>query len=137
MRNTYLPPANLVCQGYVFTGVCLSTGGGVVSQHALQVVSQHALQQVSGGRVVSQHALQVSRPTPKGEVEGDLDGGSRGPHAGVPAPGGACSRGVPAPGGACSRGVCGDLPITATAVVVYSRSLIELDLIFLEMRRLE
>ena len=43
-------------------------GGGVLSQHALQVVSQHALQQVSGGGWVSQHALQVSRPTPKGEV---------------------------------------------------------------------
>ena len=23
----YLPPANVVCEGYVFTGVCLSTGG--------------------------------------------------------------------------------------------------------------
>ena len=23
----YLPPANEVCEGYVFTGVCLSTGG--------------------------------------------------------------------------------------------------------------
>ena len=23
-----LPPANVVCEGYVFTGVCLSTGGG-------------------------------------------------------------------------------------------------------------
>ena len=23
----FLPPANLVCEGYVFTGVCLSTGG--------------------------------------------------------------------------------------------------------------
>ena len=40
-------------QGYVFTRVCDSVngggGGGVLSQHALQVVSQHALQQVSGG----------------------------------------------------------------------------------------
>ena len=58
--------------------------GGVLSQHALQMVSQHALQQVWGG--VSQHALQVSRPTPKGEVEGDMPGwggrgvGSPGPH---------------------------------------------------------
>ena len=33
--NLLLPPANVVCEGYVFTGVCLSTGG--VSQHALQV----------------------------------------------------------------------------------------------------
>ena len=23
----FLPPANVVCEGYVFTGVCLSTGG--------------------------------------------------------------------------------------------------------------
>ena len=38
------------CEGYAFTGVCLSRGGReVVSQHALQVVSQHALQQVSSG----------------------------------------------------------------------------------------
>ena len=26
----YLPPTNEVCEGYVFTGVCLSTGGGGV-----------------------------------------------------------------------------------------------------------
>ena len=26
--HEYLPPANEVCEGYVFTGVCLSTGGG-------------------------------------------------------------------------------------------------------------
>ena len=44
----FLPPANLVCEGYVFTGVCLSRGG-VLSHHALQVVSQHALQQVWEG----------------------------------------------------------------------------------------
>ena len=25
--NTLLPPANVVCESYVFTGVCLSTGG--------------------------------------------------------------------------------------------------------------
>ena len=25
--GTFLPPANVVCEGYVFTGVCLSTGG--------------------------------------------------------------------------------------------------------------
>ena len=29
---TFLPPANEVCEGYVFTGVCLSTGGGRVWQ---------------------------------------------------------------------------------------------------------
>ena len=29
IRLKSLPPANEVCEGYVFTGVCLSTGGGV------------------------------------------------------------------------------------------------------------
>ena len=64
-KYTLLPPANVVYKGYVFTGVCLSTGGGVVcvlSQHALQVVSQHALQQVGGGAVGIPACL----------VEGDL-----------------------------------------------------------------
>ena len=44
----FLPPANEVCEGYVFIRVCHSVRG-VLSQHALQVVSQHALQQVSRG----------------------------------------------------------------------------------------
>ena len=26
---SYLPPANVVCEGFVFTGVCLSTGGAI------------------------------------------------------------------------------------------------------------
>ena len=30
VRYTFLPPANEVCEGYVFTGVCLSTGEGHV-----------------------------------------------------------------------------------------------------------
>ena len=79
-----LPPANEVCEGYIFTCVC-PRGGGVVSQHALQVskgcVSQHALQ------VVSHHALQVSRgvypsmpcrfpgPHPRGSLRGLAGGG--------------------------------------------------------------
>ena len=74
-------------------------GGGLVSQHALEVVSQHALQQVSRGGVCFQGVLLpggggparrgdacskgrsapgrcllpvgFSRPTPKGDVEGD------------------------------------------------------------------
>ena len=71
--------------------------GGCVSQHALQEVSQHALQQVSSGGVCIPACIQVqahtqggngggsgpgphprgklrgirSRPTPKGEMEGD------------------------------------------------------------------
>ena len=68
----------------------------------------------------------ISRPTPKGEIEGDLvqahsQGEVEGELArGVPALGGACSRGCPAPwevcllqgaGGACSGGGgCGDHP---------------------------
>ena len=49
--NNYCPQRS--CEGYVFTGVCLSKGGPV-SQHALQVVSQHALQQVSrGGAIIA------------------------------------------------------------------------------------
>ena len=28
IRPCFLPPANVVCEGYVFTGVCLSTVGG-------------------------------------------------------------------------------------------------------------
>ena len=28
LRTAFLPPTNEVCEGYVFTGVCLSTGGG-------------------------------------------------------------------------------------------------------------
>ena len=31
-----LPPANVVCEGYVFTGVCLSTGGSPGKEAPLQ-----------------------------------------------------------------------------------------------------
>ena len=34
--NLVLPPATKLGQGYIFTGVCDSVHGGVVSQHALQ-----------------------------------------------------------------------------------------------------
>ena len=50
----FLPPANKVCEGYVFARVCHS---------------------VRGGGVVSQHALQVSRPTPRGKLRGLVGGG--------------------------------------------------------------
>ena len=55
-----LPPASVVCEGHVFTGVCLST---------------------KVGGVVSQHALQVSRPTLGGSPD-PHPGGSPGPHLG-------------------------------------------------------
>ena len=99
------------CEGYVFTGVCLSGGGGGiraclaggipeclaaglggVSQHALQVVSEHVLQQVSEG----------------GGIPACLAAGLQG----GPAPGGP-ARGVPAPGGYLLLGagaVWGDPP---------------------------
>ena len=72
----------------------------------------------SGGGV-SKHALQVSRPTPKGEVEGDLARRVPAPGA-VPAPRGCLFWGACSWGGACSGGcllprVCGDPPVTATA----------------------
>ena len=81
VNEPLLPPANEVCEGYVSTCVCLSTGWGVVSQHALQVVSQHTLHQVSRG-VVCQHALQISMPTPGegGSWRESGRGWSPGPH---------------------------------------------------------
>ena len=108
----------------MFTGVCLSTGGGVLSQHALQVVSQHALQQVLGACYPSMHcrwypSMACSRspggswPSPKEEVEGDLvqvhsqgvNWGGSGPG---PQPRGKLrdiwSGGCLVQGGACSRG---------------------------------
>ena len=69
---------------FLIVSVILSTGGGVLSQHALQVVSQHALHQVSRG---------VSAP-----------GGSV--PRGCLLLGGVCFRGVSALGGVCSQGVC-------------------------------
>ena len=104
MEILFLPPANEVCEGYVFTRVCHSVHGGrgVLSHHALQVVSQHALQQVWG--VVSQHALQVSRPTPRGELRGSGLGGLQAHTWG----GCACSRGVCSQGGVCGEPIPSD-----------------------------
>ena len=48
-----LPPTNIVCEGYVFTGVCLSTGGGVCIPACL------------AGHMTSQGG---SRPRPGGGV---------------------------------------------------------------------
>ena len=62
-----LPPANKVCEGYVFTCVCHSEHGGYSNMPC----------RYPGGGVVSQHALQVSRPTPKEEAEGSGLGGGR------------------------------------------------------------
>ena len=107
MLSCYCPQWS--CEGYVFTGACLSTGGCVVSQHALPckwyssmpcsrspgggVISQHALQ------VVSQHALQqVSRGV------GCLVWGVC--SQGGTWSGGSASRGLLPGGGSAPRGVC-------------------------------
>ena len=65
---TYLPPANKVCEGYVFMPVCQSfcsqgVGCGYPSMHCMWYPS-----------------MQVSRPTPMGEVEGFGWGGSPDSH---------------------------------------------------------
>ena len=96
-----LPPANEVCEGYVFTHVCLSMGGGIPACLAAGL-----------GGVVSQHALQVSRPTPRGELRGLSMGASRptpkgeveGSGLGGLLPGECLLRGVPTPGGSAPRG---------------------------------
>ena len=56
-----LPPANVVCEGYVFTGVCLSTGGSA---------SVHAGRPPLPGRPPFQ-GDPPSRPTSRGKIEGD------------------------------------------------------------------
>ena len=127
-----LPPAIEVCEGYVFTHVCLSMGGGGIP--ACIAGGIPACLAAGLWRAVSHHALQVSRPTPRGKVEGSGQGGLQAhtqgdgvsrptprdgvsrptPRDGVsrPTPRGAalegtcsmgvCPWGVPAPGGACS-----------------------------------
>ena len=60
LAQILLPPANEVCQGYVFTRECHS---------------------VHGKGVVSKRALQISRPTPTGRLRGHARG-SPGPHPG-------------------------------------------------------
>ena len=100
--STSLPPSNKDCEGYVFTHVCLSTGGCYPSMHCRWHPSMPCSRSRGGG--VSQHALQVFRPThPGGKLRGIWPGGSPGPHpGGFPGPhlGGNCSRGW----GLCSGG---------------------------------
>ena len=71
--SNYRPQTKFAKVMFLHRSVILSTGWGVLSQHALQVVSQHALQVSRGG--LSQHALQVSRPTPEGSLRGLAGGG--------------------------------------------------------------
>ena len=109
----YLPPANEVCQGYVFTGVCLSTWGAcMVALGGHAWLLQGACVVALGG---SMHGCSRGRGCPRGHawllwgVCGCL-GGMRGCSWGacMVAPGGSmhgCSRGrgvcMVAPGGAC------------------------------------
>ena len=51
----YLPPANEVCEGYVFTDVCLSTGG---STHTLST-------RPPGMHAPQAHAPLHARPPPR------------------------------------------------------------------------
>ena len=73
-------------QGYVFTCVCdsIHRGGGIPACIAGGIPV--CLAAGFGGGVVSQHALQVSGPTPKGEVQGSGQGVSRPIPREVPAP---------------------------------------------------
>ena len=102
---------------------CSKGGGGIPA--CIAGVYQHALQQVSGGGVVSQHALQVSRPTPKGKLNGlargclqvHTQGGTQAYTGDLQAhTRGYLLQGVlPAPGGTCTGGVW-RAPVKATAV---------------------
>ena len=72
------------CEGYVFTRVCHSVHGGVVSHHALKVVSQHALQ----------WGCYPSMPCSRGVC-----------YPSMPCSRGVCSRGVCSGGGCLLPGV--------------------------------
>ena len=68
-----LPPANVVCEGYVFTGVCLSIGGGIPACIADGIPACLAAGLWEGGGIPA--CLAGFQATPKGEVEGGLAGG--------------------------------------------------------------
>ena len=68
-RITFLPSANEVCEGYLFTRVCHSVHGGVSRPYP-----GGRLRGLAGG---------VSRPIPREEVGGSGQGGSPGPGPGV------------------------------------------------------
>ena len=71
----FLPPSTMVGQDYVLhVSAILLRGGGVVSQHALQVTRPTARGSLRG----------LARSTPRGEVEGSGWGVSRPTPRGVP-----------------------------------------------------
>ena len=70
-----LPPANVVCEGYVFTGVCLSTGGGCYPSMHCRWYRSMPCSRSRGGCYPSMPCSRspeggVSRPTLKAKVEG-------------------------------------------------------------------
>ena len=88
-----LPPANEVCQGYVFTCVCQSfcSQEGVVSQHALQVSGgcYSRMPCRSPGPHPGGSLRGLETPAPKGKLRGLARGVSR------PTPGRGVSRPTP------------------------------------------
>ena len=70
-QSKYLPPANEVCEGYVFTGVCLSTGfsvWGVSIQGGLHPGGLHPGGSLSMG--VSVHGVSVQGVSEGVSVQG-------------------------------------------------------------------
>ena len=55
MMKELLPPADKVCEGYVFTGVCLSIGGDLLRGGRVCIL---------GGRVCIRRVLDRPPPTP-------------------------------------------------------------------------
>ena len=64
----FLPPANEVCEGYVFTGVCLSTGGG--SRSLIREVSIPGWGSLSRGG--GSWSLSRGVSIPGASVQGDI-----------------------------------------------------------------
>ena len=122
----FLTPANEVCEGYVFTGVCLSTGGGCAIPACIAGGIPACLAAgVQGGWYPSM-PCRFPGSHPRGKFRGIWPGGSPGPHPrgklrGIwsrptpKGPGGFLLLGRCLLGGGCLlQGVWGP-PVTATA----------------------
>ena len=59
--NLLLPPANVVCEGYVFTGVCLSTGRGMRGCWGACMVACRGACVVAGGCAWLREGCMVAR----------------------------------------------------------------------------
>ena len=83
-----LPPANEVCKGYVFTGVCLSTGGGE-GVSALMHAGIHPLGRYTPWQVHPLAGTPPGRYTPLGRytyLAGTPPGQVSPPWTGMPPP---------------------------------------------------